>query len=149
MEIKAEPYDRPVAGGLVAALLVDLNGRYGPGDFPPIDPATFAPPGGIFLVARVSGEPAACGGFKRIDDDVAEVKRMFVVPDHRGRGLARAILTALETHARAAGYTSLRLETGVLQPEAIALYRSSGWEPVPCFPPYDKDEDSVCFAKRL
>lgn len=149
MEIRPEPCDGPAATRLVDALLGDLAERYGPEDVGPLDPAIFSPPGGLFLVAWDGEAAAACGAFKRIDHQLAEVNRMYVAPSHRRRGLARAILSALEVHARAAGYLTLRLETGTRQPEAIALYRSAGFAGIPCYPPYDSDPTSVCFAKRL
>ena len=144
-----EPYDGPAASALVRNLLIDLNERYGPGDFEAVDPITFAPPTGIFLVAWDGEVPAACGGFKRVNAGTAEVKRMYVAPAHRRQGLARGILTALEERALKAGYQVLRLETGTLQPEAIELYRAAGFEVIPPFPPYAADPTSVCFAKEL
>jgi GNAT superfamily N-acetyltransferase len=95
------------------------------------------------------GEPVACGGVCRYDDAAAEIRRMYVVPAARGRGLSRQILAALEEEARALGYELVRLETGNLQPEAIALYASSGFGPISRYGPYIEDERSICFEKRL
>jgi putative acetyltransferase len=74
---------------------------------------------------------------------------MYVVPAARGRGLSRQILAALEEEARTLGYALVRLETGHLQPEAIALYASAGFGPIPRYGPYSSDDRSVCFEKRL
>jgi GNAT superfamily N-acetyltransferase len=95
------------------------------------------------------GEPVACGGVCRYDPATAEIRRMYVVPAARRRGLSRQILAALEEEARNLGYELVRLETGHLQPEAIALYASSGFAPIPRYRPYVEDERSVCFEKRL
>ncbi len=148
-QIRVEPYDAPPAKALIGALSAEIQERYGPEQYAAVDPAVFAPPGGVFLVASVGGEAAGCGGFRRIDDGVAEVHRMYVAPAHRRAGVARALLAELEEHARRAAYTQMRLETGTLQPEAIALYRSAGWDRIPCFFPYVVYDNSVCFSKRL
>ena len=74
---------------------------------------------------------------------------MYVVPDARGRGLSRLVLGALEQEARSLGYSFVRLETGNLQAEAIALYVSSGFGPIPPYGPFVDDPKSVCFEKRL
>jgi len=149
VEIRVEPYDGEVGMRLTAALSSEIQERYGPEDFPAADPAIFAPPGGAFVVAYQDGEPAGCGAFQRVDQELAEVHRMFVVMAHRRRGVATAVLSFLEEVASRAGYTRLRLETGTLQPEAIELYRTAGWTEIPCFPPYGAYENSVCFEKGL
>ena len=91
----------------------------------------------------------ACGGLCRHDSATAEIRRMYVLPPHRGAGLSRLVLAALEDEARSLGYTRVRLETGVRQQEALALYRSSGFEEIPRYGPYVDDELSVCFEKPL
>ena len=91
----------------------------------------------------------ACGGVCRYDAVTAEIRRMYVRPAHRGAGLSRLVLAALEDEARALGYTCVRLETGVHQHEALALYRSSGFAEIPRYGPYVDDELSVCFEKLL
>jgi len=101
-----------------------------------------------FFVLRVEGEPAACGGIQ-FYDGWGELKRMYVRPALRGRGLGRAILVHLEIHARDAGCRVLRLETGIHQPEAIGLYQSVGFKRIPPFPPYRDDPLSLFFEKRL
>jgi ribosomal protein S18 acetylase RimI-like enzyme len=74
---------------------------------------------------------------------------MFVLPEFRGRGIARHILMALESTAQERGYSTLRLETGTRQPEVIGLYKSAGYGEIPCFGEYAGDLFSVCFEKRL
>lgn len=131
--------------------------RYGEGDVTPVDAAHFAPPHGLYLIAYdPDGTPVASGGWRSQEggeegyaDGDAEVKRMFVVRTARGRGLARLMLAALEDSARAAGRRRIVMETGTKQPEAIALYTSSGYEPIPRFGVYRFDEDSRCFGKAL
>jgi GNAT superfamily N-acetyltransferase len=93
----------------------------------------FAPPRGIFLVARIHGEPVGCGGLKPISADAAYLKRMWIAPDARGLGLARRLLGALEEQARMLGYSVVRLETNKTLVEAQQLYRSSGYSEVPPF----------------
>ncbi|HEV7965344.1 MAG TPA: GNAT family N-acetyltransferase, partial [Actinoplanes sp.] len=80
---------------------------------------------------------------------VAEIKRMFVRPAYRGRGIARQLVVALEEEALAAGRPILRLETGTYLPAALALYRSAGYLPIPVFGEYVGNPFSVCFEKRL
>jgi GNAT superfamily N-acetyltransferase len=103
----------------------------------------------VFLIARVGNRPVACGAVREIDPAIGEIKRMFVHPDHRGRGIARAILAALEARAGALGYSMLRIETGSRQPEAIGLYTSAGYAAIPPFGKYVGNPYSHCFEKRL
>ena len=145
LEIRPVPYSSPVASEMVAAALADLSGRYGgDGDATAVDPAQFAPPVGVFLVAWLDGRLAGCGGWRTYEADpvVAELKRMYTRPEARGRGVARAVLRALEESARAAGRKRMILETGHLQPEAITLYESAGYTRIPDFGHY-KDEAGV------
>ena len=110
----------------------------------------FEPPDGIFLVLRDDDERAvACGGIARFDQARGELKRMYVVPELRGRGLGRRLLVELEQAARGLGYRGIVLETGDLQPEALGLYEASGYERIPCYPPYDSRALSLCFEKSL
>ncbi len=110
----------------------------------------FVEPDGIFLVIRDDdGRAVGCGGVARFDETRGELKRMYVVPEHRGRGLGRRVLLELESEARRVGYRSLVLETGDRQPGALGLYVSAGYERIPCYPPYDSRALSLCFEKRL
>ena len=113
------------------------------------DPDAMTPPRGSFFVAYLDGEPVACGGFRPYEGDTAEIKRMYVVPEQRGRGWSRVVLAAIEDAALAVGYTRLRLETGTRQPAALHLYTSSGYEPIERYGVYKAYESSRCFEKRL
>jgi putative acetyltransferase len=103
----------------------------------------------VFLVGSVDGMDVACGGVCRYDAATGEIRRMYVLPEHRGAGFSRLVLAAVENEARRLGYASVRLETGVHQHEALALYRSSGFREIPRYGPYVDDELSVCFEKPL
>jgi len=129
-----------------------MRGLYGgEADIGPTrEAAMFVEPDGVFLVVRDDeGSAVACGGIARFDAERAELKRMYVVPAARGRGLGRRVLVELEGAARRLGYAAVVLETGDRQPEALALYESSGYERIPCYPPYDSRALSLCFEKRL
>jgi GNAT superfamily N-acetyltransferase len=151
VEIRRERYDADGAQRLARELGEELLGRYdgvdGAGAEPPA--ADFEPPDGVFLVGSVEGAAVACGGISRYDDETGELRRMYVAPAARGRGLARALLEALEREAAALGYRRVRLETGDRQPEAIALYISRGYAVISRYGPYVDDERSVCFERRL
>ncbi|MBU6529879.1 GNAT family N-acetyltransferase [Streptomyces sp. NPDC057245] len=158
MNIRRVPFDHPDAVKLSNEVQAEYDLRYGDGgDATQLDPSDFAPPNGLYLVAYDdNGVPVASGGWRRQDandegnlDGDAELKRMFVIEQVRGRGLARRILAALEDDARAAGRTRMVLETGTKQPEAVALYTSSGYEPCGKFGYYRFHEDSLCYAKAL
>ena len=110
-------------------MIESITGIYGTfdGPGPSASDADFSPPGGGF-VAIYEGERAiAGGGIKQLDASVGELKRMYVVPDRRGRGVARVLLGALEDLPRDLGHAVLRLDTGDRQPHALALYRSAGY----------------------
>ncbi|EFE68958.1 acetyltransferase [Streptomyces viridosporus ATCC 14672] len=158
MNIRRVPYDHPDAVKLDAEVQAEYHARYGDGgDATPMDPADFTPPNGVYLIAYDENDvPVASGGWRVQDangegnrDGDAELKRMYVIEQMRGRGLARRILAALEEDARAAGRVRVVLETGTKQPEAIALYTSSGYEPCEPFGYYRFHEESRCYAKAL
>ena len=107
------------------------------------------PERGVYLVAFVAGAAAASGALRPLDPQTAEVRRMFVVRGSRRRGLARAILGALEEHARGFGFVRLRLETGNRQRSAIALYESCGFVRIEPFGDHANDPTSICFEKRV
>ena len=150
IEIRRESYGSEAARALtdpLATELLERHGRPGSGGEPPS--ADFDPPAGAFLVGSVDGVDVACGGVCRFDAETGEIRRMYVAPDHRGGGLSRRVLEALEGEARGLGYRRVRLETGVHQHEALGLYRSSGFEEIPRYGPYVDDDLSVCFEKPL
>ena len=103
----------------------------------------------MFLVACTDDGAVGCGGIRGHTSDIAELKRMYVVPTSRRVGVARNLLTELERRAVALGYTRVRLETGVRQPEAIALYETSGYEPIERYGHYRASPMSRCFEKVL
>ncbi|MGP3989522.1 GNAT family N-acetyltransferase [Streptomyces sp. 3N207] len=166
MQIVPAHFDHPDARKLNDLVLQEYALRYGDpeGDATPLDPMMFKPPRGLYLLAYDEEQrPVATGAWRSMDaarepdekdanyaDGDAEIKRMFVVPEARGQGLARRILTLLERDAREAGRIRMVLETGVEQPEAIALYTSAGYEPAPeKFGLYRFHEESRCFVKPI
>ncbi len=110
------------------ALYARLEGSL---DSLPATPEQMAPPGGSFLVIRRGDQAVACGGVKRLQPGLGEIKRMYVVPAQRGHGIARVLLAALEREVRRLGYERVRLDTGPEQAGAKALYESAGYEPIP------------------
>lgn len=104
---------------------------------------------GVFLIARKDGRAVGCGAIRLLDQTTAEVKRMYVDLELRGRGVGRALLDELERRAKDIGATRLVLETGVHQHAAIALYKRAGFEPCDCWGEYLTAPTSVCFAKNL
>ncbi|MFI1017454.1 GNAT family N-acetyltransferase [Streptomyces sp. NPDC020965] len=159
MDVRPVPYDHPDAVSLDNAVQLEYVERYGDGgDETPLDAAMFAPPRGLYLIAYDDGgRPVATGGWRALDrneeqyeDGDAELKRMYVIAEARGLGLARRILAALEADARTAGRTRMVLETGDQQPEAIALYTSCGYTPAPKkFGHYREYDSSRCYIKPL
>ncbi|MBB1243905.1 GNAT family N-acetyltransferase [Streptomyces durbertensis] len=159
MQIVTRRYDHPDARKLEAEVQQEYARRYqSDGDSTPLDPEMFTPPHGVFFLAYDDeGRPVATGGWRGklpagegYEEGDAEIKRMYVVPEARGRGLARRILARLEEDARAAGRLRMVLETGTEQPEAIELYTSSGYSPAPSkFGLYRHEPKSRCFVKSL
>lgn len=138
VDFRPDRADRDPGAGLLRAMAEELAGVYdnfdlsGP-DMPRATPEDLSPPGGAFLVGWLDGKPVCCGGLKRLPDGTAEIKRMFVVPEARGRGVARRLLAALESAATELGYEVVRLDTGPRQPHAQALYESTGYRPIENF----------------
>jgi GNAT superfamily N-acetyltransferase len=132
-EFRVERADAPVARALLDDYLADLRARLGEFDEARGAPAgadEMAPPGGVFLVGYVDGEAVACGGVKARPEG-AEIKRMWVAPAARRRGVGRRLLAALEDTARAAGHRRVVLDTSSGQPEALSMYRRLGYVEVP------------------
>ena len=133
LETRAVPAGESPASDLLEAMVAELEPLYGRIDVPHAPSATpqdFRPPGGAFLVLYDGARAMACGGVKRLDEEACEIKRMYVVPDARGQGVARALLAALEDEARRLGYAIARLDTGPHQPHAQRLYERSGYRPI-------------------
>ena len=148
MQIKEVGYGDADASKLIADVQQEYVVRYGGPDGTPVDPAEFTPPSGLFLVGYVDGVPVASGGWRSHGDE-AEIKRMYVAPAVRNRGLARQLLAELERTAAAAGHRRIILESGSRQPEAVALYRSSGYTQVPPFGHYASAPGAIHLGKRL
>ena len=147
--VRHQRYDDATSHALIAELQEEYVDRYGGPDVTPVDPDEFAPPRGAFLVLTVDSEPVACAGLRRHDDQRVEVKRMFVRRPFRRRGLSRGLLAAVEDEAVRLGYRRILLETGSAQPEAVALYRSSGYDQISGFGYYADEPGNLCFAKDL
>jgi GNAT superfamily N-acetyltransferase len=133
-EIRPEPADGRAAKRLLAAFeaeVVRIYPFWSAAIGPTAHPEEFLAPYGGFFVVYLRGTAVGCGGFKRLDRRTAEIKRMFVLPEARNRGIARRILEHLEREATKAGYGLVRLDTGDRQPEALHLYRSAGYEEIP------------------
>ena len=137
------------ARALIALLDRELLGEYAPEDMHTVDFEGFHRDGGVFVVAYHSGTPIACGALRPISDADVELKRMYVVDSHRGRGVSRQVLTFLESKARQLGFRRLLLETGDQQEAAIGLYSASGYEQVEAFGEYMNGSRSICFAKEF
>lgn len=147
--IARERPDTEDGARLIAATMAELHERYGSDQGGP-DVDDLAANGATFIVARIAGRAVACGAFRPLEPGVVEVKRMYVEPSARRRGLARAILHELERLAREAGAATVRLETGLRSPEAMALYESEGYHLIDCWPPvYSEDPVSRCYEKQL
>lgn len=156
LHIEARSPDHPDALILIEEVQQEYVVRYGGRDETPLDPVIFDPPGGAFFVAYRGEEPLATGAWRRRGDVLAlgstvaaEVKRMYVSPAGRGAGLARMMLTHLETTAALGGAAVAILETGTRQPEAMALYESCGYVAIPGFGHYRDSPLSRCYAKPL
>lgn len=149
---RAVPAGSGDAAAMVSAMVAEMRELYegldldAPG-MPKAGPAELGPPGGLFLVGYRDGRAVCGGGFKRLPDGSCEIKRMYVVPQARRSGVARALLGALEDAARAAGYRVARLDTGARQPHAQAFYESVGYRRVGNF----NDNPAAAFhgEKRL
>ena len=101
------------------------------------------------IVAYEDGMPAGCGAIKEFSPDTMEIKRMYTSPENRGKGIASLILAELEKWAAELSYTKCVLETGLRQPEAIALYKKNGYLLIPNYGQYAGVENSLCFGKSL
>ncbi len=156
LQLVAVGYGHPDATRLIDDVQAEYVVRYGGRDESPVDPLMFDPPHGTFLVGYLDAVPVTTGAWRRRTDlealgttVLAEIKRMYVVPAARGAGHARAVLAELERTAAEAGIEALVLETGLRQPEAIALYTSSGYTEIPSFGHYRESPLNRCFARRL
>jgi GNAT superfamily N-acetyltransferase len=137
--------DSPDFAALVSALNADLVARYPAlSEDPPVLASDL-----IAVVVAYRGDAAVgSGALRELEPGVVEVKHMFVLPEARGLGIARRMLHELEARGVALGYSAARLGSGVRQPEALALYESSGYRRIPLFSEYrDGGELCVCYEK--
>ena len=119
-----EPFVLEADGPLAEEIDIGAEAAKGP-------PADLVPPAGVMLLARVDEEPAAIGGVRHLDTEVAEIKSMYVSPAHRGIGLGRRILDELHRVAAESGCRAIRLDTSDYLTAAIGLYRAAGYHEVP------------------
>jgi GNAT superfamily N-acetyltransferase len=135
LEFRACPLDEAPAAPLVEQMRREMAELYGGLDIdnarmPRAGATELGPPDGVFIVGFEHGVAVCCGGIKQLPDGACEIKRMFVTPTARGRGVARALLGELERRARGLGYAVARLDTGPLQTRARLIYERAGYEPV-------------------
>jgi GNAT superfamily N-acetyltransferase len=151
VEIRVTDPTHPDARRCVASYFAELDRRSETGFDPTAgisaDPHELTPPAGTFLVAYLGGEPVGCGAVKHRPGEPAEIKRMWVAESARGRGIARSLLADLEAHALSSGASVAHLETNRALVEAIAMYRSAGYDEVPAF--NDEPFAHHWFEKRL
>ncbi|MET8123130.1 GNAT family N-acetyltransferase [Micromonospora sp. NPDC005189] len=145
MLIESRPAVDPEIAALIIAQQRELRDADGG-----LDGQVFVPHDDVrYLAVVVNGRAVACGGLQSIDAETGEVKRMYVRPAYRGRGIARQLLAALEECAFGQGHSVVCLETGTYLPAAIGLYSSCGYDRIPVYGEYVDNPYSVCFAKRL
>jgi GNAT superfamily N-acetyltransferase len=133
LDVREEPADGAAARALLEGFAAEIAALYPgwtPVSGPSAAPTDFAPPGGCFVVAYVDSDPAGCAGMKRLGEGAAEIKRVYVAPAARRRGIARALLTRLEQVAVARGLATLRLDTGDRQPAALGLFIELGYRQI-------------------
>lgn len=149
--VKRSDVNSAEARALICALDAELSAIYpepGANHFR-LEPAEVAPGAGGFFVAWDGDRPIGCGAIRRIDARTGELKRMYVDPGERGRGVSRLILAALEHEGRRLGFARVRLETGTRQMAAQALYTRSGYVRIAAYGEYTGSAFSVCMEKRL
>ncbi|MBB5120872.1 GCN5 family acetyltransferase [Streptomyces eurocidicus] len=149
MKIEQVDWTDPDATALRAAQRAEIAERYGTPDSEPGVPPSAADIAAFFVAREDDGTAVGCGGLRDLGEGSGEVKRMYVAPAARGSGAATHILRALEDWARGRGWTRLRMETGVRQPDAVRFYLRSGYERIPNFGPYEGVPDSMCFERSL
>ncbi len=151
VEVRREDIESSVASALIRALNEELSALYpepGATHFR-LDAEEVAEGRGAFVVAFAASTPVGCGAIRRLDPDTAEIKRMYVDPDTRGRGVGRMVLASLEREARSLGVKRIVLETGVRQTEALALYTRAGFSMIPAYGEYVGSPVSVCMEKAI
>jgi GNAT superfamily N-acetyltransferase len=158
LDIRVREYEHPDAQLLIGEVQQEYVQRYGGPDEAPVDVSEFSSPHGHFVVGYFDDVPVAMGGWRLLPttdpattwaSPAVELKRMYTRSDYRGRGISRQILGYLEQQACASGIEWVLLETGVRQPEAISLYRSSEYRDVPAFGHYADADLSIHLGKQL
>jgi GNAT superfamily N-acetyltransferase len=151
LSVTAESLDSDDARRLIAALDAGLAELYPPEQrFGPNLKAQHLEGGrGAFLIARDGGRAVGCGAIRVLDPTTAEVKRMYVELDQRGKGVGRAVLARLEAAAKELGVHRLVLETGIYQDAALTFYRRAGFTQVDCWGEYASSPTSICLEKPL
>jgi GNAT superfamily N-acetyltransferase len=149
LTVTQERPDTPDAATLIAELDDILNPLYAAGSRHGFSVQKLIDQGVNFYVLRSDGVPAGCGGILLVGQEYGELKRMYVRPQFRGRGLGKQIVERLSQHAREHGVMLLRLETGIHQTEAIGLYEQMGFYRIAPFGPYFEDPVSLCYEKPL
>jgi putative acetyltransferase len=152
LEIRRSTLASPEAARLVAALNVELTATFpepGATHFSLSD-GQIATGDGAFLIAYIDNVAVGCGAVRRLDESTGEVKRMYVEPSVRGRGIGRALVEALEHEARQLGVTRIVLETGTRLAPAIKMYEAMGYVRIPLFGEYlSSPNTSLCFGKAI
>ena len=143
MLIEERTADDPGLSALLDAAFAELVTRYG------AEGRSLVHAAARYLVASFAGQPAGCVALQPAGPTTGELKRMYVSPEFRGRGIGRALLTELEELASGLGYARIRLATGVRQPEAIALYERSGYSLTPPYGKYVNDPLCRCYEKTI
>ena len=151
LQVRAHAYAEPIVAELVEEVQAEYVARYGDRDNSPVDPSDFVAPTGYFLIGWYDEDAAGSVALRAMADrpGVVELKRLYVRDRYRRRGLGRELLRHAERQARAAGYGRVVLETGIRQPEALALYPAEGYLPAPAFGHYADAPESVYFGKDL
>lgn len=136
LTLALEPADSAASRALQRAFIADIASRYpgwDPGKSQSAAASDLGPPGGAWVVAYLDGRPVGCGGLKALGAETAEIRRVYLDPSARGRGIGRNLLQELELHARRLGYRRVRLTTGDRQPEALGLFQTAGYAEVTAF----------------
>jgi len=152
VQLRRSTLASPDAVRLIAALNAELKATFpepGANHFS-LSEAQVGAGDGAFLVAYLDDVAVGCGAMRRLDQTTAEIKRMYVEPSVRGRGIGRAVVEALELEARLLGITTMVLETGTRLASAVKLYEGMGYARIPLFGEYLSSPDtSLCFGKSL
>jgi GNAT superfamily N-acetyltransferase len=136
VELRVERADSTASLALQRAFFADIAMRYPgwtPGSSQPVEPSELAPPTGVWLVAYLNETPVGCGGLQALDHETAEVRRIYLADEARGRGIGRQLLSELERYASGLGCRRVLLTTGDGQPEAVGLFRSAGYAEIAPF----------------